>query len=56
MLQTILTKVDHFTAEITGYFGTLTEQSVMDFQRANNLAAVGVVGPQTRALLNQMGQ
>jgi hypothetical protein len=55
-LQTMLQKLDHFTAEITGYFGSLTEASVKDFQKQNNLAAVGVVGPKTRGLLAQMSR
>jgi hypothetical protein len=52
-LQRLLAKLDHFTAQFTGYFGPLTEQSVKSFQSENGLAAVGIVGPKTRALLNQ---
>lgn len=37
---------------ITGYFGPLTRDAVKKFQKKNNLSQVGVVGPQTRALLN----
>jgi hypothetical protein len=54
VLQSLLQKLDHYTGKITGYFGPLTEESVKDFQSANNLAAVGIVGPQTRELLNRM--
>ncbi|MEK7535834.1 MAG: N-acetylmuramoyl-L-alanine amidase [Patescibacteria group bacterium] len=37
---------------ITSNFGPCTEQSVKNFQVKNNLEQVGIVGPQTRALLN----
>jgi hypothetical protein len=55
-LQSILSHLGFFQASTTGYFGPLTEASVKSFQSKNNLAAVGIVGPQTRELLNQMGQ
>jgi peptidoglycan hydrolase-like protein with peptidoglycan-binding domain len=38
---------------VTGYFGFLTKAAVSNFQSANNLPAVGRVGPQTLALINQ---
>jgi peptidoglycan hydrolase-like protein with peptidoglycan-binding domain len=37
---------------ISGYFGSLTAAAVSRFQKANGLAAVGRVGPQTLALIN----
>ena len=41
---------------VTGYYGSLTTAAVSAFQTANNLAAVGRVGPQTLAAINaQMG-
>jgi peptidoglycan hydrolase-like protein with peptidoglycan-binding domain len=41
---------------VTGYYGSLTTAGVSAFQTANNLAAVGRVGPQTLAAINaQMG-
>ena len=52
-LQTALSKIGKFNDEITGYFGHATEAAVMAFQKSNNLAAVGIVGPQTRSLLQQ---
>ncbi|MDO8518425.1 MAG: peptidoglycan-binding protein, partial [bacterium] len=55
-LQSILTKVGFFSHHITGYFGAITEVAVKGFQAANNLAAVGIVGPKTRALLMQDAQ
>ncbi|MBI2048604.1 MAG: peptidoglycan-binding protein [Parcubacteria group bacterium] len=41
---------------ISGYFGSLTQAAVSRFQTANNLPAVGRVGPLTLAMINaQMG-
>lgn len=37
----------------TGFFGTITEASVMALQRAYQLEPVGIVGPKTRAILNE---
>ena len=54
-LQTMLTKLGFFKENVTGYFGAITEASVKDFQEANNIAAVGIVGPLTRQLLMQIG-
>jgi peptidoglycan hydrolase-like protein with peptidoglycan-binding domain len=41
-LQTLL----DFTTP-TGYFGKITKQKVMDFQKKNNLKVDGIVGPET---------
>lgn len=41
-----------FSISPTGYFGRLTERAVSDFQTAQGLPAVGVVGPRTRDTLN----
>jgi peptidoglycan hydrolase-like protein with peptidoglycan-binding domain len=51
-LQEKLTELKFFSGDITGYFGPITEKAVMAFQTANNLDAVGFVGPKTRALLD----
>ncbi|MBU9722629.1 MULTISPECIES: peptidoglycan-binding protein [Bacillaceae] len=40
----------HHTA--TGYFGQITRQAVQEFQRANQLAPDGIVGPKTFSVLN----
>lgn len=36
----------------TGYFGSLTQDALKKFQRENGIEPVGIVGPNTRALLN----
>jgi peptidoglycan hydrolase-like protein with peptidoglycan-binding domain len=52
-LQTFLKAAGYFTyPTITGFFGSFTWQAVADFQSANNLERVGIVGPLTRALIN----
>lgn len=38
---------------VSGYFGALTEEAVKRFQESHRLESVGVVGPKTRALLNE---
>lgn len=54
VLQNTLKKLGFFQGETTDFFGTKTMSAVMDFQKANNLTAVGIVGPQTRQLLNNL--
>lgn len=39
---------------VTGYFGPLTEAAVKRLQEKNNIETVGVVGPKTRARLNEL--
>ena len=39
---------------VTGYFGPLTEAAVIRFQRKHNIRAIGIVGPRTRAKLNEL--
>ncbi len=51
-LQSALKQLGIYSGEITGFFGDLTKKSVMKFQTANALDAVGEVGPKTRDLLN----
>jgi len=52
-LQTLLARLGFFSTTANGYFGPATKAAVEAFQTAHNLDAVGSVGPQTRALLNQ---
>lgn len=52
-LQNRLKEEGYFNVTSTGYFGPLTASAVRAYQAANGLPSVGVVGPQTRALLNQ---
>ncbi|MBP6868765.1 MAG: DUF5011 domain-containing protein [Candidatus Pacebacteria bacterium] len=52
-LQNVLIAGGYLESEPTGFFGPLTETGVMLYQSANGLPAVGRVGPQTLALLNQ---
>lgn len=46
-LQQALKDLGYFTYKPTGYFGTITKQAVMVYQRDNNLMVDGIVGPQT---------
>lgn len=51
-LQSRLTLEGLFSANATGYFGSITKAAVMAFQAKNNVESVGIVGPKTRAILN----
>jgi peptidoglycan hydrolase-like protein with peptidoglycan-binding domain len=52
-LQKRLTALGFFTGQATGYFGSVTEEAVKQFQTAHGIRAAGYVGPGTRAALNQ---
>jgi hypothetical protein len=52
-LQNRLRDEGYFNVTPTGYYGPLTASAVRAYQAANGLSSVGIVGPQTRALLNQ---
>lgn len=39
---------------ITGYFGRLTEAAVKKFQEKHGIESIGIVGPKTRAKLNEL--
>ncbi|QQG42754.1 MAG: peptidoglycan-binding protein [Candidatus Giovannonibacteria bacterium] len=56
ILQDFLKKHGYFPKdEPTGrYFGPLTKNALMEFQKANALEAVGILGPKTRALINSL--
>ena len=51
-LQNRLTADGLYSGPVTGYYGSLTQTAVMAFQAKYSLDQVGIVGPQTRALLN----
>ena len=42
------------SGRITGYFGILTEDAVKKFQAKYGIEAVGVVGPLTRTIINEL--
>ena len=52
-LQKRLTALGFYTGPITGYYGSLTSASVKQFQGANSISRLGIVGPATRAALNK---
>jgi peptidoglycan hydrolase-like protein with peptidoglycan-binding domain len=52
-LQNRLRNLGYFNANPTGYFGSITRDAVIRFQRANSIAATGLVSEETLALLNQ---
>ncbi len=55
-LQEFLRGLPEFYPEglVTGNFGPATERAVKRFQKTYGIAAVGVIGPQTRAKLNEL--
>jgi hypothetical protein len=54
-LQEYLSSQDNIYPEklVTGYYGPLTTQAVINFQRKVGLEPVGVVNPETLAVINQ---
>ena len=56
LLQSFLAKDPSVYPEgkITGYFGRLTSEAVKRFQKKNGIDQLGIVGPKTRAKLNQL--
>ena len=40
--------------QVTGYFGPLTRQAVINFQKKYGIDPIGTVGPITRAKLNEL--
>ena len=51
-LQQTLKSKGYFNHSVTGYFGTITKNTVIAFQRDHGLSADGIVGPQTMNALN----
>jgi peptidoglycan hydrolase-like protein with peptidoglycan-binding domain len=56
LLQTTLIQLGLLSGQATGYFGSLTEAAVKQFQASHGLEQLGVVGPGTRAALNALGK
>jgi peptidoglycan hydrolase-like protein with peptidoglycan-binding domain len=52
-LQKHLTALGAYSGPVTGYFGSLTQAAVEQFQGTHGISQVGYVGPATRAALNQ---
>lgn len=52
MAQTLLTKASYFSHIPTAFFGPLTRDAVLRFQKAQGIEQVGYIGPATRAALN----
>lgn len=51
-VQTTLKDLGYFTySKTTGFYGRITEDAVRRFQRANGIAADGIIGNNTRSLL-----
>ncbi len=50
-LQLRLLELGYFNKAATGYFGTATQKSLMEFQKQCNLLADAVAGKETRSLL-----
>jgi peptidoglycan hydrolase-like protein with peptidoglycan-binding domain len=50
-LQNYLQARGYFNYKATGYFGSITARAVATWQRDNGIAAIGIVGPLTRAAL-----
>lgn len=50
-LQQTLSELGLLSVAPTGYFGTLTQAAVVEFQKAHGLEPVGSLGPKTRQLL-----
>jgi len=52
-LQLKLKELGYFTyPTATGYFGSVTKEAVVKFQKAKGISQVGWIGPQTRKALN----
>jgi peptidoglycan hydrolase-like protein with peptidoglycan-binding domain len=52
-LQQRLQQLGYFSARPTGYFGSITKDAVMRFQRARGLSVDGIVGSNTEAVLGR---
>lgn len=50
-LQQGLKNAGYYNYSVTGFYGKITEQAVIDFQRSNRLRIDGIAGPQTQSAL-----
>jgi peptidoglycan hydrolase-like protein with peptidoglycan-binding domain len=55
-LQERLQQLGYFKGNVTGYFGSLTKQAVIQFQRAKGLTPDGVVGTTTGSYLGDQSK
>jgi len=51
-LQDFLNSQGYLKTEATGYFGSMTEKAVRDFQAKEGIQVIGIVGPMTRLKIN----
>jgi peptidoglycan hydrolase-like protein with peptidoglycan-binding domain len=55
MVQTTLKELGYYTySKTTGYYGSITEVAVKRFQKANGIAADGIIGKKTMSVLNNI--
>lgn len=47
LIQSLLNRIGYNSGPVDGFFGSMTEQAVIRFQRDNDLVADGIVGPAT---------
>lgn len=52
-LQEDLSELGYFSGDVTGYFGSITKNAVIAFQKAYNLYCDGVVGSKTISVIKQ---
>ncbi|MFB8788535.1 MAG: peptidoglycan-binding protein [Potamolinea sp.] len=53
VLQERLLELGYFKGEISGYYGTITDEAVKKFQQAKGLTPDGIVGTNTQAALDE---
>jgi len=55
LLQQMLSKDPSiYTSPVTGYYGPLTRQAVINFQKKYNIQQTGIAGPKTREKMNEI--
>ena len=53
-LQTTLKKLGYFQTGVTGYYGSITKQAVIEFQKDFGVRGTGFAGPATRSKLGEV--